>query len=38
MNKYKRERWLRRNEEGLAILFASGVLLLFLALIMKGVA
>jgi len=38
MNKYKRERWLRRNEGEVAILVAGGILLLFLAVLMKGVA
>ena len=38
MNKYKRERWLRKNEEGLAILFAGGILIMFLALLTIGVS
>lgn len=38
MNKYERARWWRKNEGTVAILCAGGILLMFLAVLMKGVA
>ncbi len=38
MNKYERARWWRKNEGEVAILVAGGILLLFLAVLVKGVA
>jgi len=38
MNKYQRARWWRRHEGEVAILVASGILLMFLAVLTIGVA